>query len=178
MSLLCCGWLVAIAACSQAPAPPHIDPDTTFTVEQLKDPETCRDCHPKQYQEWSGSMHAYATDDPLFVAMNKMGQQANIGSFCVKCHAPMAVHETINSGSIDNLAKHQRGITCYFCHNVDNVLDTHDNPLHLADDVAMRGEYTDPVKNKAHRSEYSTFIDRDRSESAAMCGSCHDIVNK
>src|SRR5215467_12647759 len=88
---LCCAWLMALAACG------HADPSTpqegTFTVEQLKDPQTCNGCHPKQYQDWSGSMHAYATDDPLFVALNKRGQDAQIGAFCVKCHAPMAVHD-------------------------------------------------------------------------------------
>src|SRR5205814_1351480 len=63
-------------------------------------------------------------------------------------------------------------------HNVDAVLDSHDNPIHLADDVTMRGEYMDPVTNKAHHSAYSTYIDRDRTEAAQMCGSCHDIVNK
>jgi hypothetical protein len=177
---LCCAWLVVLAACGHAADGPSTT-DATFTVEQLKDPETCKDCHPKQYQDWSGSMHAYATDDPLFVALNKRGQDAaQIGPFCVKCHAPMAVHEGMNDGSMDpaSLAKPLRGVTCYFCHNVDNVLDTHDNPLHLADDTSMRGEYMDPVPNKAHHSLYSTFIDRDRSESASMCGACHDIVNK
>src|SRR6476620_7117024 len=107
MTFLRYGLLVAIAACSQGPSTPSTTAATTYTVEQLKNPETCKDCHPKQYQEWSGSMHAYATDDPLFVAMNKMGQQANIGPFCVKCHAPMAVHEGTNDGGVelDKLAK-------------------------------------------------------------------------
>jgi hypothetical protein len=173
------GWALALAACSHAADNP-VGPDPHFTVEQLKDPETCKTCHPKQYQEWSGSMHAYATDDPLFLALNKRGQAAQVGPFCVKCHAPMAVHEGMNDGPIDvaTLAKPLHGITCYFCHNVDNVLDTHDNPLHLADDFTMRGQFTDPVKNKAHHSQYSTYIDRDRTESGSMCGSCHDIVNK
>src|SRR5689334_12143190 len=107
-SLLRYGAWIAMAACSQGPKNDPPQPETTFTIEQLKDPETCKDCHPKQYQEWSGSMHAYATDDPLFVAMNKMGQEeAKIGPFCVKCHAPMAVHEGMNDGAVelDKLAK-------------------------------------------------------------------------
>src|SRR5262245_44265468 len=178
MNLLRYAWVVAIVGCSHAADQPAVD--TTFSVEKLTDPETCKDCHPKHYQEWSGSMHAYATDDPLFIALNKRGQEAQIGGFCLKCHAPMAVHAGNDGGIVDlaTLPKSQHGITCYFCHNVDSVLGTHDNPLHLGDYVVMRGEYMDPVKNKAHRSEYSTYIDRDRTESASMCGSCHDIVNR
>jgi len=177
LPLLFVALAVVLAACSQGGGPV---PDTTFTVEQLQDPETCKDCHPKQYQEWSGSMHAYASDDPLFAALNRRGQkEAQIGKFCVKCHAPMAVALNLTEDGLNlpSVPKKFRGITCYFCHAVDDVRDSHNNPLHLAGDVIMRGEYDDPVKNKAHRSAYSVFHDRDRTESAGMCGSCHDIVN-
>jgi hypothetical protein len=154
--------------------------NTTYPLEKLQDPETCKDCHPKHYQEWSGSMHAYASDDPLFLALNKRGQeQAQIGDFCVKCHAPMAVatHQTSDGLNLAELPKQLHGVTCFFCHQVDGVLGTHDNPLHLANDGVMRGQYSDPVKNKAHNSAYSELHDDVRLQSSAMCGSCHDIVN-
>src|SRR6266851_8099700 len=135
-------WVALLVACS-SPAP--AGPDPTYTVEKLQDPETCKDCHPKQYTEWSGSMHAYASDDPLFLALNKRGLAAGVGPFCAKCHAPMAIHAGNKDGQIDSatLAKPLHGVTCYFCHNVDAVIGTHDNPLHLADDTTMRGEYAD-----------------------------------
>ena len=43
----------------------------TLTREQLLDPEACKDCHPRHYREWTSSMHAYAADDPVFLAMNQ-----------------------------------------------------------------------------------------------------------
>ena len=181
MNFLRYTWPAILAACSQGAAGPPTTVDVpTATVIELQDPATCKDCHPKQYQDWSGSMHAYASDDPLFLALNKRGQAAGVGTFCVKCHAPMAVHAGTTDGGIDlaNTPKPLHGITCYFCHNVDTVIGTHDNPLQLADDTAMRGEYADAVPNKAHPSKYSTYLDRDRSESAQMCGACHDIVNQ
>ena len=57
-----------------------------FTVETLQDPNTCTECHPKHFQQWSGSMHAYASEDPVFIAMNKRGQRETgnaLGDFCV-----------------------------------------------------------------------------------------------
>ena len=39
-------------------------------------------------------MHAFASRDPVFRAMNQRGQRetnGELGDFCVKCHAPMAV---------------------------------------------------------------------------------------
>src|SRR3954447_6222981 len=70
------------------------DPSPMLTPEQLLDPESCKGCHPSHYEEWSSSMHAYASSDPVFLAMNKRGQEeAQLGDFCVQCHAPMAVRE-------------------------------------------------------------------------------------
>src|SRR5687768_1766164 len=67
-----------------------------LTRAQLLDPASCKSCHPKHYREWRSSMHAYAADDPVFLAMNKRGQRETegaLGDFCVGCHAPMAVRE-------------------------------------------------------------------------------------
>ena len=41
--------------------------------EELLDPKTCAGCHPQHYREWASSMHAYASDDPVFIAMNRRG---------------------------------------------------------------------------------------------------------
>jgi hypothetical protein len=147
---------------------------------KLLDPATCSDCHPKHYQEWSGSMHAYASDDPLFLAMNERGQrEAQLGAFCVNCHAPLAVREgaTADGLNLADVPQALHGVTCFFCHAADQVQGTHNDPLHLATDGVMRGEFNDPVPNTAHASGYSVFHDRDRLESAQLCGSCHDIVN-
>jgi hypothetical protein len=158
------------------------DDQTTLSRAELLDPMTCQRCHADHFRDWSGSMHAYASDDPLFIAMNQRGQRETsgmLGDFCVNCHAPMAVHEgaTQNGLNLAQVPQALKGVTCFFCHTVDAVTGTHNNPLHLASDgVTMRGEYSDPVKNVAHKATYSTLHDRDQSDSASLCGSCHDIV--
>src|SRR4029079_17849485 len=84
---------IALASCGEGPA---------LAIPELQDPQTCNECHPKHVQQWSGSMHAYASDDPVFVAMNKRGQRETggaLGTFCVKCHAPMAVELGLTSGA-------------------------------------------------------------------------------
>jgi hypothetical protein len=50
-----------------------------LTTAELKDPSTCQTCHPAQFAQWSRSMHAYASDDPVFIAMNKRGQRETGG---------------------------------------------------------------------------------------------------
>ena len=156
-----------------------VEPELTY--EELLDPATCQECHPTQYDQWSGSMHAYAAEDPVFRAMNARGQEATdgeLGDFCVSCHAPMAVRTgaTTDGLNLDEVPDHLQGVTCYFCHSVDAVEGTHNNPLRLAEDLVIRGPLDDPTPNEGHASMYSAFHDRNRLESSDLCGSCHDIV--
>jgi hypothetical protein len=170
--------LVALAACGKDTP----GPTATLTRAQLLDPETCGGCHQTHFAEWAGSMHAYAADDPVFLAMNARGQRETngaLGTFCVNCHAPMAVREGLTTDGLNlaSLPSAVKGVTCYFCHTVASVTGAHNDPLTLAGGVTMLGEYTDPVANRAHDSAYSSLHDRTRLESASLCGSCHDIVS-
>ncbi len=170
--------LVAAGCTTEDPSPQ--EPQGVLDVEALMDPRTCEGCHPVQYAEWASSMHAYASEDPLFVAMNSRGvEDAKIGEFCVNCHAPMAVRTgaTTDGSNLAELPRHLQGVTCYYCHNVQDVTGDHNNPLVLADDTVMRGAFDDPLPTPAHGSAYSEFVDRDRFESSRLCGACHDIVN-
>jgi hypothetical protein len=147
--------------------------------EALMNPETCKDCHPKHYREWSASMHAYASEDPVFVAMNKRGQrEAQLGEFCVNCHAPMAVREgaTTDGLNLDEVPDHLKGVTCYFCHNAIGVDGDHNNMVKLANDQTMRGGIYNPQDPKVHRASGSEFHDRTNPKSSALCGGCHDII--
>lgn len=146
----------------------------------LMDPESCKTCHPDHYRQWSGSMHAYAAEDPVFLAMNARGQRetnGDLGDFCVQCHAPMAVREgaTTDGLNLDEVPDHLKGVTCFFCHNAVGTHDDKNAAVDLADDLVMRGGLPDPTDNTAHRSEYSKMHDRLELESADLCGSCHDI---
>src|SRR5215472_14046440 len=130
------------AGCSSHPAQSYPSRDV------LIDPNDCLSCHADHYQDWSGSMHAYASDDPVFRAMNKRGQRetgGTLGAFCVNCHAPLAVRTgaTTDGLNLDSVDPKLKGVTCFFCHTIDAVNGTNDNPLHVSDDNAMRGPLSD-----------------------------------
>ena len=174
---VCCGVLVSVVACSNAN-----DSNPPFARAELLKPETCKGCHEQHFAEWSGSMHAYASVDPVFRAMNARGQRetgGKLGDFCVKCHAPLAVREeaTTDGLNLDDLAPELQGITCYFCHNAKSVEGTHNNPLELSGDVTLRAAIDGPVHSAAHTPAYSTIHDANKpTESSQLCGACHDIV--
>src|SRR5258705_1322543 len=78
---------------------------TELTREQLLDPQSCAGCHKDQFDDWAGSMHAYASNDPVFLAMNKRGQRETngaLGKFFVNCHAPMAVRDCATTDGLNS----------------------------------------------------------------------------
>ncbi len=170
------GALAFASSCSSKPT----EEAPTLTGDKLLDPNNCLPCHTDQFKEWSGSMHAYAGEDPVFLAMNKRMQRETNGqnaTFCVSCHAPVAVKlgKTKDGLNLAELPPYMRGVTCFFCHTTDAVEGTHNNPLRLATDDTLRGGIASPVK-APHRSAYSKLHDREQPESSTLCGACHDVV--
>ncbi len=176
--------LVAAAGAGGAGGGCSSSPATTYPPRDfLLQPKNCAPCHQNHFNDWSVSMHAQASDDPVFIAMNKRGQRetnGKLGKFCVQCHAPMAVRDGLTTDGLNlaQLPTYYKGVTCFFCHSIDSVDTTHNNAsVNLATDLAMRGELQDPppVANSVHASTYSTLHDDGKVESAVMCGTCHDI---
>jgi len=182
LGLACSAMLGSSPGCDADDAPGGSTGDAPLLdAEALRDPEACAACHPDHFREWSGSMHAYASDDPVFLAMNARAQRETggaIGSFCVDCHAPMAVRTgaTQDGLDIEQLPRPLRGVTCFFCHSVVKGTAPHNNGLVLADDGILRGSIRDPVPTGAHKSEYASRFNHLSSQSPGMCGSCHDVV--
>jgi len=181
--------LLLFAACSGDDAPPRHDVDDAgeslapgaLSRAELRDPESCKGCHPIHYREWSSSLHAYAARDPVFVAMNERGQRetnGELGDFCIKCHAPMAVVDKRSKDGLNlaDLPDKDRGVSCYFCHNVESIEGDHNAQLRIANDTTMRGPLQDPIPPIAHQATHSDIFEDDDPKSSAMCGTCHDIV--
>ena len=90
---------------------------------QYPSARVCGECHPKQFQEWSISSHAYAAVSPMF---NKFEQRINdlargtLNSFCVRCHASVgtSLGERRDISWWDRSGSAQEGITCVTCHRV------------------------------------------------------------
>ena len=66
---------------------------TEFSLSDFESPQTCQQCHPNHYNDWSLSMHAYSmTDSIFFRGWNKAKSDfENTGErFCIQCHSPAA----------------------------------------------------------------------------------------
>ncbi len=168
--------LLATAGCA---ASPGLDLD----AEALLDPESCRGCHPVQFEQWSGSMHAYTGIDPLFLAQLRLGQEdtnGELGDHCISCHSPVAVRAgaTVDGSNLPDVPAYLRGVTCAACHQIDSVSRDHNASHVMATDDNLRGGILDPVQNTAHGSVYSFAHDRNSRISSDTCGTCHCVFNK
>jgi len=167
----------------------------SFELADFEPAGDCKSCHPVHFNEWSGSMHAYALKDPVWFAQhskeqNKFASEGKeLGEFCIVCHSPVA----FLTGAIDNplsfdigdtasLAPQvQEGVGCTFCHATTHVSPSTDaNPLNgvtgaiqffLNTSDAIYGSIKDPIPNSFHESEFHP--DYDRSE---ICRACHNLT--
>ncbi len=144
----------------------------------------CGYCHPDQYRQWQGSMHANAFRDPLYRAVWREASQTQGGRFdrlCAGCHTPVGtVTEQVwirASGEIVITPRAEEGVTCDFCHTVVRVLlrqpgeDPGNAGLLVDPRGPKRGPYADAVST-FHETAFSEL--HTRSE---LCGACHNVFH-
>lgn len=145
-------------------------------------PEYCGSCHKEHFKDWEGSMHAYATVDPIYRAMLDKGVQdtkGKIDQFCIQCHAPVAskngltpVYEDGGVWKVDFDMKEPtigHGVVCVTCHTMESVEATKNAEFTLTDRTLFGPGATG---QEAHKIEASPLLNN-----PLMCGTCHNVVN-
>lgn len=176
-------WIMI--GCSEKSAEPTQNKppdDVQLKLSDFTSASECKGCHPNHYDEWRGSMHAYAFVDPINTVWmeelrNTVGTQ-KLGNFCVQCHSPIGVltGETpigFDKEDVDPLVK--EGITCDACHLMQEPSGTTIEDAVYHYDVKSGNKYgsiMDPAPNSYHTSEGKHFF---RLSSA--CLPCHDLIN-
>lgn len=132
--LLAMTWHVAATWSTVFPA----DADSPADFQSARE---CRDCHERQFQEWSQSMHALAMQSPVTDIQNRLvlaleaeekeespsgTPKISVGDLCVRCHAPAAyvgreLHEELSAPIADRSEQSQEGVTCSVCHRIGAI---------------------------------------------------------
>ncbi|MBM82250.1 MAG: hypothetical protein CMJ78_16920 [Planctomycetaceae bacterium] len=153
------------------------------TVLDFPSAKSCKACHPRQYQQWSRSMHAYAQHSPVVEAFNQTLQErtgGSIGTFCVRCHTPIgiALGEKATERNVHRSRIAMEGITCAVCHRIKRPYYKANMRMAIQPgkliDACLYGPFDDPVADgmKAHVAKGLPHF-----RSAAFCGTCHDVTN-
>ena len=90
------------------------------------DPVVCSGCHPRQYEEWTGSVHALAFQDPIYQGELNKGFKAvghEITRQCEGCHSPAGVvmGEIKGPGFTGLSPLALAGVSCDICHSISGV---------------------------------------------------------
>lgn len=90
---------------------------------EFNSPEVCAECHSKQYEEWTASIHALAFVDPIYQGeLNKAVKAAGheISRQCEGCHtAAGVVTGEIKGPGLTGLSDMaMAGVSCDVCHSV------------------------------------------------------------
>ncbi len=149
----------------------------TVALDDVPSAETCKDCHPNQFAEWTGSRHAQSMTDPVFQGLVGVRQGAFHGvqdKFCVQCHTIAGVRsQDVSPGFkfADLKPKSMEGVTCWSCHGVQQIARLHNAGLTMAKDGAMRGNLPQPQTTNAHGTAEAPFL-----KTPEFCGACHEVV--
>ncbi|MBX3420248.1 MAG: cytochrome C [Pirellulaceae bacterium] len=178
---------------------PHID---VFLENLYPSALTCAKCHPRVYEEWRTSAHAYAGISPMFhkfeMALTQLST-GTLGTFCMRCHAPVAMHVCFprESSVVDYEHVLREGVTCVVCHRVREAYNRHNGerriePGSIFDPVygASYGEglikalsekekykiKTDPNDKGTGQQIHLDAIRFDQLSDSSYCASCHQVA--
>lgn len=137
--IFCCSLLLILAATSSGRADSsYFEVDREFypyypslvkwnpSKTPFTEPEVCARCHPRQYEEWNGSVHALAFQDPVFQselnrAFKTVGPE--VTRQCEGCHSPAGlVTGDIKGPGLAGLGRMSlAGVSCDVCHSISGV---------------------------------------------------------
>jgi len=159
---------------------------------------TCANCHPDHYREWSVSQHAYAQVSPVFNAMHativKLTNGTN-GDFCIRCHTPVGMNlgEPVYMTNMDRHPTSREGITCVVCHRLDRPYSKVSGRLAIVEGDLFNQVYgptgsaelkrviandsfsVNTARGQAGRAIHTDVGVLPQITTSGFCGTCHDV---
>jgi len=157
-------------------------------------PETCGECHPDKYEEWTGSVHSQAFRDPIYqgelnAAIKAVGH--HIANHCEACHTTAAVAkgEIKEPGFRNKSDLAMAGVSCDVCHSIKG--HTHwQTPTHQPENCSIilspaKDDKDEPILTKYGPLKPSEECGEDFHECvesplhsrSELCASCHQVYN-
>lgn len=133
-----------------------------IVMEEVRDPDTCAECHPDAYDLWLSSPHATASLTDIFtVTYAERGRPG----FCMQCHA---------SGYDPDTEEYVfEGVICSNCHTPENGSEHPPSPMSIDDSAAQCGT----CHSGAHAPTYDEWLASKHKAVGVDCVDCHTPHN-
>ena len=176
-------------------------------------PDLCADCHSNAagatamrtadgtgvspYDLQHGSMMANAARDPLFWAVLSAeldaapSLTAEVEATCLRCHAPMAVHQAaldgttlpsaaeLRQGTDSTTALGREGVSCTTCHRISpdgmGQPETWSGLFEIEPSKAIFGPHADPFTTPMENHTGFTPTEGSHMLESEVCASCHTL---
>ncbi len=154
-------WSIPVAVQGAPPA-------SFSTAEASLDPATCGACHPEQFAQWRGSLHAAAYSPGLAGQLieGSLAHPLQVRN-CLSCHAPLGEQQPFDASLRPNRdfdpELRSRGLVCAGCHRRGHRTF---GPPRRAD----AGPQADPLP-------HGGFEIRDEYAESRFCAECHQFFD-
>lgn len=148
----------------------------------------CADCHPREFTEWAGSLHAIADRDLVYEATVEANEDIvrhpEQGRFCEGCHAPAEmltgrVNSLVSVPPADALTE---GVSCIACHTA-----SHADPLAGNGSVTLAYGRAEAERDgpqgaalladpRAHLAAFGAPDTTALMAGSEICGACHTEI--
>jgi RNase P subunit RPR2 len=173
-------WITNGAMQYRLPGTCNISPLNEVDFPSAKE---CKACHPRYYDEWSRSMHAYSQQSPIFEALNLTiieRTAGTIGTFCTRCHTPIGTtlgeNESVRNVNRSRIAR--EGVTCIVCHRRVKPSYKASGRIYLQPGAATLECVYGPFESNrdekfgSHPSARFPYLKKSQ-----FCGECHDVTS-
>lgn len=136
----------------------------------------CGKCHRELFEQWKGSPHNNAQNDPIYqklylLADKETGGKAEELCAASVCHTPIgnlaAEIPPIDGSKLSSIAN--QGIQCDFCHTISDSVKVGNGSYKVEAGKVKRGPFKDS-ESPAHDTAYSSLHTQ-----ARFCGMCHNV---
>lgn len=163
-------------------------------VAEFTDPAVCGECHSRQYEEWRGSVHWMAFQDPIYqgelrLAIQSVGHE--VARQCEGCHTPaaMVTGEVKGAGLTGLSPLAMAGVSCDVCHSIKGhthwqtpARQPENGSFVLSPGKEMDGEVTltkfGPFPpDKDCGGDFHQCVESPLHMQAELCASCHQVFH-
>ncbi len=148
--------------------------EAPFDATGFAQQASCGECHGEIQQEWSESMHAFASlSNDIYLAsfkrfLDDRGQDNT--RFCAGCHDPaLMFDEQVTISADTEPAQAHQGVSCMSCHGVQQATTQGNGSYTLSTAMLPVPKDGDAESLEAHRKAASPTVLRTNE----LCASCH-----